>query len=88
MIEKMTFLNISGPKEDIDRMVDDYLGKYPIHLENALSELSEVRDLYTFTVSGEITDELMYICEKLMKKMIDKRFNSVKLMQHTGDHIV
>ena len=48
MIEKMTFLNISGPKEDIDRMVDTYLGKYPIHLENALSELSEVRDLYPY----------------------------------------
>ncbi|MBO6164276.1 MAG: ATPase [Lachnospiraceae bacterium] len=45
MIEKMKFLSITGPKEDIDRVVETYLTKYPMHLENALSELSSVRDL-------------------------------------------
>ena len=68
MIEKMTFLNISGPKEDIDRMVDDYLGKYPIHLENALSELSAVRDLYPFTQANpykEWLDKAEGFCGRL-----------------------
>ena len=35
MIEKMKFLSITGPKTDIDRVVNTYLCKYEIHLENA-----------------------------------------------------
>lgn len=45
MIEKMKFLSITGPKEDIDRVVDLYLSKYEIQLENALSELKTVKNL-------------------------------------------
>ena len=45
MIEKMKFLSITGPKSDIDRVVNDYLSKYEIHLENALSELQSVQNL-------------------------------------------
>lgn len=45
MIEKMKFLSITGPKEDIDRVIDTYLSRYEIHLENALSELKTVQDL-------------------------------------------
>lgn len=45
MIEKMKFLSITGPKEDIDRVVDQYLCKYEIQLENALSELKTVKNL-------------------------------------------
>ena len=48
MIEKMKFLSITGPKADIDRMTETYLSKYEIHLENALSELSEVANLSPF----------------------------------------
>lgn len=45
MIEKMKFLSITGPKADIDRVIDQYLSKYEIHLENALSELKTVASL-------------------------------------------
>ncbi len=45
MIVKMKFLSITGPKNDIDRVVNQYLSKYEIHLENALSELNSVRNL-------------------------------------------
>lgn len=48
MIEKMKFLSITGPKDDIDRVIDTYLSKYEIHLENALSELKTVKDLRPF----------------------------------------
>ena len=48
MIEKMKFLSITGPKADIDRMTKTYLSKYEIHLENALSELTEVASLSPF----------------------------------------
>ncbi|MDO5423179.1 MAG: V-type ATPase 116kDa subunit family protein [Eubacteriales bacterium] len=48
MIEKMKFLSITGPKADLDRVVDKYLSKYEIHLENALSELKTVAQLRPF----------------------------------------
>lgn len=48
MIEKLKFVRISGPKNDIDRVVDVYLSKYEIHLENALTELKTVKDLIPF----------------------------------------
>ncbi|MDD3340477.1 MAG: V-type ATPase 116kDa subunit family protein [Lachnospiraceae bacterium] len=45
MIVKMKFLSLTGPKADIDRVVNKYLSKYEIHLENALSELQSVSNL-------------------------------------------
>ena len=60
MIEKMTFLSISGPKDDIDRVVSQYLSRYDIHLENALSELRAVQDLRSFTDSNPYRE----VCQK------------------------
>jgi len=48
LIERMKFLSITGPQEDIDRIVNDYISKYEIHLENALSELQSVKNLTPF----------------------------------------
>ncbi|MDO4648285.1 MAG: V-type ATPase 116kDa subunit family protein [Eubacteriales bacterium] len=45
MIEKLKYLNITGPKADIDRMVSTYLSRYEIHLENAVTELTDVSTL-------------------------------------------
>lgn len=44
----MKYLNITGPKKDIDRVVNTYFTKYEIHLENALAELSSVHDVSPF----------------------------------------
>ena len=41
----MKFVSITGPKTDIDRVVNTYLGQYEIHLENALTELTDVKNL-------------------------------------------
>lgn len=48
MIEKMQFLSVTGPKDDIDRVIETYLSKYEIQLENVLTELSSVADLKPF----------------------------------------
>lgn len=58
MIEKMKFLSITGPKADIDRVVDTYLSRYEIHLENALSELKTVRDLRPYIETNPYKEEL------------------------------
>lgn len=52
MIVKMKFITITGPKHDIDRVTNDYLSKYEIQLENALSELKTVDNLQPFTESN------------------------------------
>ncbi|MCZ0717026.1 V-type ATP synthase subunit I [Aerococcus kribbianus] len=49
MITKMTLVNITGPRDDIDRMADQYLSHYEIHLVNALKELSEISTLKPYT---------------------------------------
>lgn len=58
MIEKMKFLSITGPKEDIDRVVDTYLSRYEIHLENALSELKTVKDLRPYIEANPYKEAL------------------------------
>lgn len=63
MIEKMKFLSISGPKDDIDRVVDEYLSKYEIHLENTLSELKTVPDLRPFTEANPYRQEYQRAAE-------------------------
>ena len=37
MIVKMRFLNISGPRDDIDRVCEKYLSKYEMQIENAVA---------------------------------------------------
>lgn len=48
MIVKMKFINITGPKDDIDRVAEQYLSKYEIQLENAVSELKTVQNIAPF----------------------------------------
>lgn len=58
MIEKMKFLTITGPKTDIDRVANTYLSKYEIHLENALSELTEIPHLSPFLEVNPYREDL------------------------------
>jgi V/A-type H+/Na+-transporting ATPase subunit I len=68
VIEKMKFLTITGPKNDIDRVLNDYLSKYEIHLENALSELSTVKNLKPFVEINPYKDSLSK-SKVLLKKL-------------------
>jgi V/A-type H+/Na+-transporting ATPase subunit I len=71
MIEKMKFLSITGPKSEFDRVVNVYLNKYEIHLENALSELSSVKDLKPFVEINPYKDvysKSLELIERLDKK--------------------
>lgn len=58
MITKMKFLSITGPVEEIDRVVEQYLTKYDMHLENALSELKTVKDLRPFAEANPYKEDL------------------------------
>ena len=74
MIEKMKFLSITGPKADIDRVVNTYLSKYEIHLENALSELTTVQNLTPFLEINPYREALNtanLFCEELNSFAVD-----------------
>ena len=58
MIVKMKFINISGPRNDIDRVTDQYLSRYEIQLESALSELKTVENLRPFVEINPYRDVL------------------------------
>ena len=68
MIEKMKFLSITGPKADIDRVVDTYLSRYEIHLENALSELKTVKDLRPYIETNPYKEKLI-LARELAEKI-------------------
>jgi V/A-type H+-transporting ATPase subunit I len=68
MIEKMRFLSITGPRDDFDRVVNKYLTRYDIHLENALTELSTSYNLKPF-VENNPYKELIGKSEDLVKKL-------------------
>jgi V/A-type H+-transporting ATPase subunit I len=61
MITKMKFLSITGPVEEIDRVVEQYLTKYDMHLENALSELKTVKSLRPFVEANPYKEDLAQI---------------------------
>ena len=58
MIVKMKFISITGPKADIDRVVNTYLSRYEIHLENAMTELQTVRNLTPYLQINPYKDTL------------------------------
>lgn len=61
MIEKMKFLSITGPKSDIDRVVNKYLSKYEIHLENAMAQLGDVQHLSPYIQINPYKDLLVRV---------------------------
>ncbi len=45
MIAKMKFINMIGPKDDLDIIVEKYLSKYEIQLENTMAELKDLQNV-------------------------------------------
>ena len=48
MVEKMKLMHITGPKRDIDRVMQQYLKKYEIHFENAMTSLGNISNVRPF----------------------------------------
>lgn len=70
MIEKMKFISITGPKADIDRVVNEFLSKYEIQLENALTELKDSRELFPYVELNPYKEQLD-IVQSLKAEIID-----------------
>jgi len=70
MIEHMKFLSITGPKDDLDRVIETYLSRYDIQLENALAELKTVKDLHAFEDANPYR-EIFETSETIKKDLTD-----------------
>ena len=62
MIEKMKFLSVTGHKDDMDRVIDQYLSKHEMQYENALSELKTVSNLRPFMATNPYKDVYQQNC--------------------------
>jgi len=80
MIEKMRFLSITGPKDDFDRVVNKYLTKYDIHLENALTELSTSYNLKPFVETNPYKD-ILTKSEDLVKRLDHHELTNNELLE-------
>ena len=60
MIEKMKFISISGPKDDLDRMVNQNLSHYEIQFENAMTELRSVAKLVPYPGENPYKEPFVY----------------------------
>lgn len=66
MIVKMKFLTVTGPKDSLDRVIEQYLYKYEFQLENALTELNNINNLKPFYGASPYK-ELYQKSEELLK---------------------
>lgn len=70
MIAKMKFVNVIGPKEEMDEMVESILSRYDIQLENAMTELKSMKNLSPCVDSNPYTEllekakELVAMCKQ------------------------
>lgn len=59
MIAKMKFINMVGPKEDLDIVAEKYLSKYEIQLENTMVELKELPNVSPCVETNPYKESLM-----------------------------
>ena len=45
LIEKMKFISVIGPKDQLDTVTRQYLCRYEIQLENAMGELKHLNNI-------------------------------------------
>lgn len=58
MVEKMKYINLTGPCTEVDRAMEEYLSRYDIQLESAVKELVNERELTGFTGQNPYTPML------------------------------
>lgn len=69
MIVKMKFLTITGPKDSLNRVIENYLYEYEFQLENALTELKNVQNLKPYLGISPYKD--LYVKSEELLKLVD-----------------
>lgn len=88
MIEKMKLLHITGPKTDIDRVMDIYLSNYEIHFENAIASLNNLNNVRPF-VESNLYKEAYGKAKRLWEEFgRDNLFPTEKIKPEEAERIV
>ncbi len=80
MVEKMKLLHITGPREDIDRVMEVYLSKYDVHFENAIASLGSMENVRPF-VETNVYKEAYARAEKLWEYLGEEPAQEVPRMK-------
>ncbi len=87
MIEKMKLLHITGPRNDIDRVVRLYLDKYDIHFENAMTSLNNLKNVRPF-VETNLYKEAAQIGEELKQYLEVSRKTDLEVTPEQAQGII
>lgn len=87
MIEKMKLLHITGPRNDIDRVVKLYLDKYDIHFENAMTSLNNLKNVRPF-VETNLYKETARKGEELKQYLEVSRRTDLEVTPEQAEEIV
>lgn len=84
----MKFISITGPDNDIDRVINQYLSKYEIHLENPMLELKSSNNLFPYIESNPYKN-LLLKGDELKKLIGTTSFNKVEDMDvQKAEHLI
>ena len=87
MIEKMKLLHITGPKNDIDRVVKQYLEQYDIHFENAMTSLNNLKNVRPF-VETNLYKEAAKKGEELKQYLETSRRTDLQVTPEQAQEII
>ena len=88
MVEKMKLLHITGPKEDIDRVMKQYISRYEIHFENAMTSLGNLSRISPF-VETNVYKETCKEGQKLKKYLQEtKTYDQAECTIQEADAII
>lgn len=87
MVEKMKLLHITGPREDIDRVMKQYISRYEIHFENAMTSLGNLTNIRPF-VETNIYKETSREGQKLKAYLKDTKKYQGEYTVQQADEII
>lgn len=87
MVEKMKLLHITGPKNDIDRVVKQYLEQYEIHFENAMTSLNNLKNVRPF-VETNLYKEAAKKGEELKQYLETSRRTDLQVTPEQAQEII
>lgn len=80
MIAKMKFIKIASPVSNLDLVLDKYISKYEIQIENAVAELDKIKNLVSRNEINPYREKLSEICE-LTEKVVGSYEEETELLK-------
>lgn len=76
MIARMKFIKIAAPVSELDLVIDEYISKYEIQIENTVAEIDKITDLVSHNEVNpykDITHRVTEITERITKTEVTEK---------------